>query len=543
MDIPEFFTYPFCYDPHPLALAASSQLTEHIERLFLQENITDLRHFNGGIGKMFGVLVVEKEGGKLGFISAFSGKLYDSNYHKGFVPPVFDTLDENGFYKKGESEINLINRKIESLESDPRLLELTEKLKNIREEEVISVESFKESLKEAKIQRQIKRENLKFPPDSPEYRQAIDTLNSESIHYHYQLKKLKKSFKLAIESVQNDLENFLVDIQKLKNERKKKSAELQQLLFKNYRFLNARRETKDLFDIFDIREDLTPPSGAGECAAPKLLHFAYKHHLKPVAMAEFWFGVSPASEIRKHGMFYPACISKCKPILTHMMEGLQVEENPLLENPAQGKMLPVIYQDEAIVIVNKPAEFLSVPGKTISDSVYVRVKEMFPDITGPVIIHRLDMSTSGIMILARNKEVHQFLQRQFITRKIHKRYVAVLDGAWQGNSSGEIHLPLRVDLDNRPRQLVCYEHGKPSVTRFDIVSVQNNSTRIYFYPVTGRTHQLRVHASHPEGLNLPIKGDDLYGTKQDRLYLHADTIEFTHPLTREKMTIHCEPDF
>jgi tRNA pseudouridine32 synthase/23S rRNA pseudouridine746 synthase len=153
------------------------------------------------------------------------------------------------------------------------------------------------------------------------------------------------------------------------------------------------------------------------------------------------------------------------------------------------------------------------------------------------------MSTSGIMILARNKEVHQFLQRQFITRRIHKRYVAVLEGIWGGNSSGEIHLPLRVDLDNRPRQLVCYEYGKPSATKFDIVSVQNNSTRIYFYPVTGRTHQLRVHASHPEGLNLPIKGDDLYGTKQDRLYLHADTIEFIHPLTREKMTIHCEPDF
>lgn len=543
LSIPAQFTYPFCYDPHPLALKAARQLTDYIEKLFFNEEEPEYKNFNGGIGKMFGVLVVEKKDGQLGFISAFSGKLYNSNHHKGFVPPVFDTLHEGGFYKKGEAEINILNRRIENMESDQGYIDVTDKLKTLEQDETEILQLFKKHLKSAKHQRKIQRENIQYHPDSPEYKEAMVTLDKESIHDHYQLKKLKKSFQLAQEILRKEMEMYATVIKEIKDQRRKKSGELQSLLFQNYRFLNARHEYKDLVEIFDIHDDFTPPSGAGECAAPKLLQYAFMHQLKPVAMAEFWFGVSPGSEIRKHGMFYPACISKCKPILSHMMIGLQVEENPLLVNPAKGKSLPVIYEDEAIIIVNKPPEFLSVPGKTISDSVSERVKNMCPDIKGPVVIHRLDMSTSGIMILAKNKDVHQFLQRQFITRKIHKRYVAILEGRWNGPLSGEIKLPMRVDLDNRPRQLVCDQYGKPSHTKYDIVSTDDHFTRIYFYPVTGRTHQLRVHASHPGGLNLPIWGDDLYGTKKDRLYLHADTIEFIHPLTRQKMTIHSDPDF
>lgn len=543
IDIPEQFTYPFCYDVHPLALSAANQLKEYICECFEIFDESQLSHFNQGIGKMFGVLVVANNEGAIGFLSAFSGKLYDKNHHTGFVPPVFDTLDVYGFYKEGEAATNIINRKIEEIETHPDYLKVIKDMDSLRKEELFSMEALKKEVKQAKILRQDRRTQVAFAKDSSEYQKAMDDLDKESIHYHYQLKKLKKSFSLSKEKLEEQLNEYSVQIKKLKEERRRKSSELQHLLFENYCFLNAQHETKNLYDIFEITEDSIPPSGAGECAAPKLLNYAYKNGLRPIVMAEFWFGLSPNSEIRKHGQFYPACISKCKPILTHMLQGLEVEDNPLLSNPADGKNLPIVYHDEAIIIVNKPAEFLAVPGKNITDSVYERIKLMFSEVKGPVIIHRLDMSTSGIMVLAKTKEAHQFLQRQFITRKIQKRYVAVLEGIWQGSNEGEIQLPIRVDLDNRPRQLVCYEHGKPSKTRYEVISRTEKTTRVYFYPVTGRTHQLRIHASHPKGLNLPILGDDLYGQKQNRLHLHAEFIEFIHPTTREKMSITVEADF
>lgn len=542
-DCPEMFNYPFCYDPHPLALKAAEQLKAHICKHFEMDDEYNFSLFNTGIGKMLGVLVVRNQEGQLGFLSAFSGKLYDKNHHKGFVPPIFDTLDEDGFYKKGEAETNIINRQIERLENAPEYLKILKAIEQLKEEEITTIEAYKKEIKEAKAQRQIKRSAITFSPDSEEYAAATEALDKESIHYHYQMKKLKKQYKESLENLENELAQHHTEIKKLKDQRRKKSSELQHLIFENYRFFNAHLETKNLYDIFDISEESIPPSGAGECAAPKLLHYAYRHGLKPITMAEFWLGYSPNSEIRKHGHFYPACISKCKPILGHMLVGLNVEDNPLLNNPAAGRSLPIVYHDEAIIVVNKPAEFLAVPGKTITDSVYERIKLMFPEAKGPIIIHRLDMSTSGIMILAKNKEAHQFLQRQFITRQIHKRYIAQLSGIWYGPDEGEINLPMRVDLDNRPRQLVCYEYGKPSKTRYKIISKNSDKTRIHFFPITGRTHQLRIHASHPKGLDLPIIGDDLYGIKSDRLHLHAEYIEFVHPLTREKMSFMVEAEF
>jgi len=541
--IPEKFNYPFCYDPHPLALKAAEQLKAYICRHFEITDEYQFSQFNEGIGKMFGVLVVRNQEGQLGFLAAFSGKLYDKNHYEGFVPPIFDTLDENGFYKKGEAETNIDNRQIEKLESAPEYLHLLQAIEQLKEEEITTLDEYKKEIKKAKTLRQEKRAAIALSPDSDEYVAAMEDLDKESIHYHYQMKKMKKSFKLSMESLENELEKHHIEIKKLKEKRRQKSSELQHLLFENYSFLNARLEAKNLYHIFNITEDCIPPSGAGECAAPKLLNYAYLQGWTPVTMAEFWFGYSPNSEIRKHGYFYPACISKCKPILGHMLVGLNLDDNPLLTNPAEGRGLPIIYHDEVIIVVNKPAEFLSVPGKSITDSVYERVKLMFPEAKGPIIVHRLDMSTSGIMILAKNKEAHQFLQRQFITRKIHKRYIAQLSGVWDGPDDGEIDLPMRVDLDNRPRQLICYEYGKPAKTQYKILSKKDGKTKIHFFPITGRTHQLRIHASHPQGLNLPIIGDDLYGIKSERLHLHAEYIEFVHPLTREKMSFTVEADF
>jgi tRNA pseudouridine32 synthase/23S rRNA pseudouridine746 synthase len=316
---------------------------------------------------------------------------------------------------------------------------------------------------------------------------------------------------------------------------------LQKTLFEKYQFLNQQKEEKGLLDIFN-NPAIKPPAGAGDCSAPKLLQYAFQNHLTPIAMAEFWWGISPNSEIRKHKNFYPSCQSRCKPILTHMLEGIKMDENLLLENLAEKQELKIIYEDDVIIVVNKPAEFLSVPGKGIIDSVYTRMKEKYPNATGPIIVHRLDMSTSGILVLTKTKEANKVLQSQFIKRTIKKRYVALLDGILNENN-GVIHLPLRVDLDDRPRQLVDFTYGKPAETRWKVIEYKNNKTRVHFYPITGRTHQLRVHSAHKDGLNTPIIGDDLYGKKETRLHLHAEFIEFIHPISKDVMCFTVDPDF
>ena len=312
-------------------------------------------------------------------------------------------------------------------------------------------------------------------------------------------------------------------------------------MFEKFQFLNQYKKPKALIEIFN-NPAVKPPAGSGECAAPKLLQYAFQNDLTPICMAEFWWGISPNSAIRKHKNFYPACQSRCKPILEHMLYGIEMDENLLIKEISKDKELEIIFEDDVLIVVNKPAEFLSVPGKEISDSVYSRIKQKYPKATGPLIVHRLDMSTSGILLLTKTKEANKVLQSQFINRTIKKRYVALLDVNLPENK-GKIQLPLRVDLDDRPKQLVCYEHGKNAETVWEVIERKDNKTRVYFYPITGRTHQLRVHAAHKNGLNSPIIGDDLYGKKQNRLHLHAEFIEFLHPNTTEKMSFRVAPDF
>jgi len=328
----------------------------------------------------------------------------------------------------------------------------------------------------------------------------------------------------------------------IKKQRKDLSVSLQEQLFEQYYFLNSAGLRKNLADIFKSTSQLVPPSGAGECAAPKLLQYAFMKGLKPLAIAEFWWGDSPKSEIRKHRNFYAACHGKCQPILGHMLEGMAIEKNPLLNNPAEDKSINVVYEDDVMLVINKPEDFLSVPGKNIEDSVYLRMKNSYPHATGPLIVHRLDMLTSGLMLVALTKDAHKSLQKQFIKRTIKKRYVALLDGLLD-EDNGVVDLPLRVDLDDRPRQLVCYEQGKPAKTQWEVIKRKNNQTKVYFYPITGRTHQLRVHSAHWQGLNRSIVGDDLYGDRANRLHLHAESITFSHPLTGELMSFQVDANF
>ncbi|SEQ53240.1 tRNA pseudouridine32 synthase / 23S rRNA pseudouridine746 synthase [Hyunsoonleella jejuensis] len=541
--LPKQFTFPFYYEPHELSVLAAEDLQRYLE------SQTDFKHNFGlhpdteglVIGKMFGVMVVQQYNGDLGYLAAFSGKLAESNYHKGFVPTVYNTLDETGFYKKGEAELNRLNAEIETLENASELKQARLTLDEFQKLYNKELAAFKADIKTKKKTRNLKRESAKTTLSSEAFEVLLEGLKSESIYYHFRLKDLKKDWEAKIEAAKHHLDGLLKPIEALKEKRATLSASLQKRLHEQYRFLNAEGNTKDLLDIFKDAM-VPPPAGSGECAAPKLFQYAYENNLKPIAMAEFWWGASPKSEVRKHKQFYPSCRSKCEPILGHMMQGLDVEDNPIQTVSEYNAPLDIVYEDDYLLLVNKPHEFLSVPGKHIQESVLTRMKRYLPKAKGPLLVHRLDMSTSGLLLVAKNEKTHKNLQKQFIERAIKKRYVALLDGE-VSTKSGTIDLPLRVDLDNRPQQLVCYQHGKPAKTKYEVVGVENGKTRIYFYPITGRTHQLRVHAAHSGGLNMAIIGDDLYGVKGERLCLHAERLTFIHPVTQQVLDIFSEVPF
>lgn len=447
LPLPQLFTYPFHYTPHPLCVKAAEEVQQYLQtRTDWHEELQQ--------GKMFGVLVVKTSTGEVGYLAAFSGNLAGSNHHDYFVPPVYDLLNPDGYFKEEEARISAINVMLNHTND-----------------------------------------------------------NNQEI------------------------------IEALKEERKQRSIALQQWIFEQFRLRNARGEEQDIYSIFTQTAHRNPPAGTGECAAPKLLQYAYLNNLQPLAIAEFWWGDSPKGEIRRHGHYYPACRQKCEPILNFMLQGLEVEPNPLLTSNTDATQLETVYEDDFLLVVNKPAGMLSVPGKTGQASVLTLLQERYPDATGPILVHRLDMATSGLLLAAKDKDTHALLQKQFEGRTVKKRYIALLEGIPQAEPKGFIRLPLRPDFDNRPLQMVCYEYGKPAVTRYEIMDTENDRTRMAFYPETGRTHQLRVHAAHPEGLNCPIVGDPLYGQPAERLYLHAERLEFRHPVTGQRMQIQKEAPF
>lgn len=533
---PKKFTFPFCYDPHPLSEIAAQELQEY---LYHQ---TDFDHNFGlddkqsglAIGKMFGVLVVQDLQGRIGYLAACSGKLAGSNTHKFLVPPIFDMLDPEGFFLKKEETINQLNREIETLSSNPEIATYKEKLKFTEQENQNILADLRTLHKRNKAERKQIRTEQKTKLSTIDYIELEEDLVKQSYRDQHNYAVQKEECKRTLDSITQKLNALIGEIELRKELRKKKSSDLQNQLFDQYHFLNANGVKRTVLSIFHEAIHMLPPAGAGECAAPKLLQYAYQHELKPICLAEFWWGASPGSEVRKHGYFYPSCRGKCEPILGHMLQGLEVDDNPLLENTALNKELEIIFEDEDIIVVNKPAEFLSVPGINVQDSVQLRIASRNPEITGPLIIHRLDMSTSGILILAKNKEAHQLIQDQFIQHTVEKRYTALLDGIIL-QEEGLIDFPMRVDLEDRPRQVLCYEHGKPAQTKFKVIAIENNKTRIHYFPLTGRTHQLRVHSAHQQGLNTPIVGDDLYGKRADRLHLHAGYIKFVHPTTKQNV--------
>lgn len=528
IELPSEFTYPFHYIPHPLTVMAAREVQDYLaSRTDWTEELSE--------GKMFGVLIVQTPEGKVGYLAAFSGNLAGSNLHSFFVPPVYDLLQPDGFFRIEEANISAINKRIKELESSRQLTEMRTALAECRAQVDRTLADAKQQMKEAKIVREQRRSE---GAGEEEQKAMIRESQFQKAEY----KRLEKRLKEEMQQQAEELENQEQLIRQLKQERKTRSAALQQKLFEQFRMLNAKGEVKDLCELFKDTPQGTPPAGTGECALPKLLQYAYQHRLKPLAMGEFWCGKSPKEEVRHEGHFYPSCKGKCAPILKHMLIGLQVAKNPLAENVHKDTEPEIVYEDEWLLVVNKPAGMLSVPGKEALNSVYQFLHERYPEATGPMLVHRLDMATSGLLLAAKDKDTHQVLQALFSGRQIKKRYTAILSGT-VSTDEGVISLPLCPNLHDRPRQMVSFEHGKPAVTRYKVLERKNGKTLIAFYPLTGRTHQLRVHAAHQQGLSCPIVGDELYGKRADRLYLHAAELSFTHPVSGKDITICREADF
>lgn len=531
--LPTAFTYPFCYTPHPLCLKAAAEVQAYLAR---QEEWRDELE----AGKMFGVLVVRTDSGDVGFLAAYSGNLARRNDHPYFVPPVFDLLDPHGYFKRREAEISACNDTIRQMEQDPERLQELARLQQALTLSRQRLEEGKEQLRLGKQRRDALRQSA-----TPDSRQE-EELTRES----QRAKSLFRRQKQAEQALQTRIEERIGQLEsplrQLKADRSQWSAELQHWLFSRFIVHNARGECKDLNDLFAPTPQGIPPAGAGECAAPKLLQQAYLHGWQPLCMAEFWWGRSPKAEVREHGHYYPACRGKCGPILGFMLQGLQVEPSPLLAEAQRHDTAhpAILYEDRWLLVADKPAGMLSVPGKEegIPSMQQWAARHCGPTCS-PLAVHRLDMDTSGLLLIAKDADTCRQLQQQFARRQVDKRYIALLEGTPR-QSAGTITLPLRPDPLNRPQQVVDPEHGKPAETRYEVLERRpDGRTLVAFHPLTGRTHQLRLHAAHPQGLHCPIVGDRLYGHPADRLCLHAERLSFVHPVTGQALTFRLPAPF
>ena len=551
IDFPERMNNPLDYQPHPLCIAVCKELQTYLsEREDWREEIDK--------GKMFGVLIVENAqpasgAPKIGYLAAYSGQIGGRSDWDDFVPAVFDYLQPDGYFKTHEAEISGINQSIRKLEANTHMKEAKGLILQLQEERKHTIAAYQEKIKKAKAKRDARREAGSLNPEEEA------EMVKESQFMKAELRRLKKSLSEKT-SLETEYEAYQADILSLKQLRKTLSDALQQWLFSQFRMQNHEGESKDLLEIFRdaaLRDypqatiatsriaalKMVPPAGSGECCEPKLLQYAYSLGYKPLQMAMFWWGESPKEEIRHHLHFYPACNGKCKPILQWMLPASTFE--PAAVDLSLYNKVETLYEDREIAVIHKPEGLLSVPGKDAAQpSVYALMRSKYPEATGPLIVHRLDMSTSGVMMIAKTEFAYHRLQKAFLNHQIQKKYVAIISGK-DIPEKGIISLPLMPDYLDRPRQIVDHEQGKEAITEYEVLEpVDDSHLRIALYPKTGRTHQLRVHCAHQEGLNAPILGDPLYGNeKAARLHLHAEEITFEHPLTGKKMTITRKADF
>ena len=528
VEAPQRFNNPFYYSPHPLCVMAAGEVRDML-------SLDSALAADAARGKMFGVLVVRDASGSLGYLAAFSGLLAGSNNVAGFVPPVFDLQSPGGYFKQEESGITALNKRIKDTECSEGYIAAVAAVADVKRAMEQQLAAMREDMRLDKQRRSELRAagNLSAADEA--------ALVRESQYQKAELKRTTARWQQQLAGCEAAVAPFKASIAAMKEERKHRSAALQRWLFEQFKVLNGSGSEKSLLDIFAQHSGIIPPGGAGECAAPKLLQYAYLNSLTPIAVAEFWVGESPQGEVRRDGCFYGACKSKCEPILGFMLQGLDVDENAL-EKGGDISSINIIFEDEHIVVVDKPSGVLSVPGIMGGMSVQQWLRDCYLHSNELFVAHRLDMATSGLLVAAKSMEVYKELQRSFAGREVKKLYTAILDGV-PVKSEGTIELPLAPDYDNRPRQKVDTVNGKPAVTRYKVIgTVERNGRQcavVHFEPVTGRTHQLRVHAAHKDGLDCPILGDSLYGTAGERLMLHASRISFVHPAGKGVIALEC----
>ena len=578
--LPPRLNNPFYYEPDDLSRAAIHELTDYLygrSSAFSATPLPDAFRADIDRGKMMGVLVVT--GGQrrhhLSYLAAYSGQVCGRSDWPGFVPAVFDYLQPDGYFKTHEAEITQLNHEAGAL-AEAVADEQNQGAEAIDDPRPVT---HKARLTEETDEAYIRRRQFE---------------NAEL--HRWKLRQRDRQNR-----IEADRQQKTAALDQLCTLRRQKSDDLQRWLFRHFQMRNARGETSDLIDITRAYQSssglpnsglallsvlshsglssseakpqsggvsILPPAGSGECCEPKLLQYAFLHGLRPVSMAMFWWGESPKTEVRHHLQCYPACNGKCKPILWWMLQGLDVAPNPLDDasrDAALAARLRTLYDDADICVVSKPAGLLAVPGKSGRESVLSLMRRRFPDAPSPLIVHRLDMDTSGLMVIAKTMAAYHDLQRQFAAHTIQKRYVAIVEGQPK-RDEGVISLPLRPDLDDRPRQVVDPIHGRPALTTYHVVArFDDGRSRLWLYPHTGRTHQLRVHCAHADGLGCPIVGDALYGTGRliqgdvrcgsgrliqgdvrcgsGRLCLHAEQLTFRHPTTGRTMTFTDKPPF
>jgi len=529
--------------PSALARHAAAKLQAELRTGVVAEGVSTAGLDEPSGGKMFGVLVVETRDGRCGFLRAFSGMLDGRFDVPGYAPPIFERAARDAIEPAGEAIVKRLIARAAAFGSSEEVGALRRAAQDTTRRHGAARAARREQHRERRAARRTRTDAVACPPLAT--RDAVTELLAQQ-------SRRDKAERRALDAAQTDELRDVATRLRTVDRRLAAFARLRRLICRRlmqrihdtYRVTNTRGATRELRALY---APAVPPAGAGDCVAPKLLAWAFASGLRPLALAEFWWGAPPAGGGRVAGAFYPACRDKCGPLLPFMLDGLDVAPPRRFEAPESAALeLPVLFADEWIVVVDKPQGLLSVPAKSgrPNDSVAARLGRTHP---GALLVHRLDLDTSGLLVAARDDATYAALQRQFLARTVEKRYAAIVAGPIAGDG-GVIDLALRVDLDDRPRQIHDPVHGRSALTEWRRVGPETLRidgrelvcTRISFRPRTGRTHQLRVHAAHPQGLGAPIVGDRLYGHAGERLMLHAEAFTFTHPVTGERVTF-CSP--
>ncbi len=534
--LPAVFPSPFDeLGPAPIARHAAELLLHDLSNGRWHDTLAAADLFAPGGGKMFGVLIAADAAGRLGYLRAFSGMLAGRWDVEGFVPPMFDRGARSRIEAPGEQLVRSVHQRRIAFANSEELARARAERDAIARAAHDALQALRHVHAARKQQRRARRAFFALTRTPDEVAALLRDLERSSRADKAERRQLAAA--MAEETARGARAAMQLERRLAAHDRLSRivARHFMRAIHDCYAIPRGARPPLPLRRLYHPGE---PPSGAGDCAAPKLLAFALARGLRPVALAEFWVGAPPLGGGRTSGAFYPACRDKCGPLLPALLEGLDVAPpRRFAPPPAPPSALHIVHADRHLVVVDKPAGLLSVPGREAGGpaSLLDLLRDAFPQASGPLLVHRLDLDTSGLLVAALDLPTFIDLQKQFLSRSVDKRYIAWLDGLVEPES-GCIDLALRVDLDDRPRQIHDPLHGKPARTLWRRLDVQAQRTRVELVPLTGRTHQLRVHAAHPLGLHAPIVGDRLYGRGGDRLLLHAASLTLRHPASGDEVT-------